>query len=337
MQVTKLRQILPGSIDRFHDALDHLEESLASRRSIYSIILYTCSDQYQQTAKLVMRRDLALCRERAGISKPAQINGTETKQNTEKPRDLAKTEVNVGEEPEKEAPLQAPSEDVAMQDTQLDQAFQADKSASEASVESKDSLNPLKEESESDEPPADCKPQVDDSQMDQKPSDSALQIDTQTRPKHENGEADDANEDRPPDTGTYTNDFESLFGGPTSAGPVDAPEFGIDPNNNAEFDFGPFDNNGADNDNISALLPGLQDYANNQATESGEPGFGALFATDLPMSNNGQDDGQLASNEHRDSTFDDLMDFADFNPADYAEGSGEGGTNENQEFDFSFE
>ena len=170
-------------------------------------------------------------------------------------------------------------------------------------------------------------------QIDQKPSDSALQIDTHTQPKDEKNDSNQADEDRAPDTGMNTNDLESLFGGPTSAGPGDGTDF------QSQFDFGDFDgnldNNGADNDNISALLPGLQDYANTQPSVSGEPDFDALFSTDLPMANDGQGDGQQGSAEHRDSTFDDLLDFEDFNAGDFTEGAG--GSNENQDFDFSFD
>ena len=40
--------------------------------------------------------------------------------------------------------------------------------------------------------------------------------------------------------------------------------------------------------------------------------------------------------EHRDSTFDDLMDFAEFNAGDLASAGGGGTNDDNEDFDFSF-
>ena len=234
---------------------------------------------------------------------------------------------------------EAPGEDVSMQDVELDQSLQMETSVEGGPSDDRGpTILPGEEESKVEDQSPETKPEVKDAETDQKPADIALQIDTQTQPKTQEAEPDDPDEDKPPDTAAYTNDLESLFGAPTSAEAGEAPDFNMEPNNNDEFDFGfssNLDNSGADNDNISALLPGLQDYANNQPTEGGEPDFSSLFPTDVAMGNDGQEDGQQANMEHRDSTFDDLMDFADFNPADYTEGSGV--ANENQEFDFSFD
>ena len=169
----------------------------------------------------------------------------------------------------------------------------------------------------------------------QNPSESALQIDTQTQSKATTGETNQAEDDNPPDTGTFsnTNDFDSLFGGPTSAGPGDGGDFSADPNNNMEFDFDSFganlDNSGADNDNLTSLLPGLQDYANNQADEAHASDFENIFdINSVPID---------PQNVQSDNTFEDLLDFEDFTGGDF--GGTEGGQNANAgtDFDFSFD
>ena len=287
-----------------------------------------------------MCRDLALCRERAGIPKPQHANGIEIITEATTENDVDEKPVAPANEPEKAVP----SEDVVMQDSQPDQPLETNQSVAEDSTAKNEPNDLLKEESIPEkqlaDPNAQTQPEAAD--LDQNPSDPALQIDTQTHPADSKGETTQENEDIEPDTGTFsnTNDLESLFGAPTSAEAGDAPDFGIDPNNNTEFDFGSFGtnlddhNNSADNDNISALLPGLQDYANTQPSGSGEPDFGALFSTDLPMASEDQGDGQQRDGlEHRDSTFDDLFDLSDFNAGDM----GEGGGNENQDIDFSFD
>lgn len=288
-----------------------------------------------------MRRDLALCRERSVITESSLVNGDEDILDLAKSEGATKQDVGSSDRSTEKAPTEAPVEDVAMQDAQPDLSFVSDKTADEATtVEKTDQSELPTEDVELDMRPVEPEIEAENALVDQQLPDTALQIDTQPHAKDDNDESHEADEDRPPDTGTYTNDMESLFGGPTSAGPVEAPEFHMDPTSNTDFDFGFGDelgDGGADNDNISALLPGLQDYANNGATEGGDTNFDDLFSTHLPMANIGQVDGQQASTEHRDSTFDDLMDFADFNPGDYAEGGGSGGTNDNQVFDFSFD
>ncbi|KAK6382558.1 hypothetical protein LTR65_010468 [Meristemomyces frigidus] len=201
---------------------------------------------------------------------------------------------------------------------------------------------------------------------DRKPSDPALQPDTKPDPQdaqpHNGDQLDD--DDKPPDTGTFSNnaDLDSLFndddppttsaadGGDPTASAAATTDFGLDPHATTaadDFDFDTFttnlDSNGADNDNISALLPGLHDYANPNPVGSGQPDFDALFATDAPVGGDGQGVGvgggvqQASVGEAHDSTFDDLMDFADFNAEDYAGGSGEGGAGGDHEFNFTFD
>ena len=105
---------------------------------------------------------------------------------------------------------------------------------------------------------------------------------------------------------------------------------GGDFNNETEFDFGSFGanlgDNGADNDdNIISLLPGLQDYANNQTGNTNTTDFDNIFDFDnVPM-----------DTQQNENTFDDLLDFEDFTG-----GNDDGDNNANggdTDFNFSFD
>ena len=324
--ISKLKQLIPGSTDRFHMALDQLEDEL-------------------QLAKLVMRRDLAICRERSGQPNSIQVNGTTSN------NEVAKQELADSKPATSSGSKQTPSEeDVAMHDAQPSQPSSPERLPDKVdATEHVASEEQLKQDGNFDDQPAASNDQIQAPQpedaINEKPSESTLQIDTQPKPKESTGEGDQQpDEEIPPDTGTFsnTNDLDSLFGGPVSAGPGEAPtDFNMDSSNIDEFDFISFGNNGdnnnaADNDNISSLLPGLQDYANTQPNSSGEPDFDALFSTDMPMGGQ-QGNATTETGDHRDSTFDDLMNFADFNEGDFAAGNGGSGGNVNQEFDFSFD
>ena len=281
----------------------------------------------QHTARLVMRRDLALSRESAGIhhlaaaSLPAVINEAPTQNATsESPAKIT-------------SPARGPvNDDVNMLDaatTELVTAAQKDEPSSEAAPVA----TTEEPAAESNAPLVDDELQLASSMPNQQPFDTSLQIDT--LPSANNTEVAAAeDEDQAPNTGTFsnTNDLDSLFGGPLSAGIGDAPTFDIDPNNNDDFDFDEFasslGNTGADNDNLSSLLPGLEDYANAQPTGDGEIDFDAIFS--LPNQGDGDQTGLL----HPDSTFDDLADLLDFNGNTFGGDGGEG-ENDNQEFDFS--
>ncbi|KAK3708541.1 hypothetical protein LTR37_011436 [Vermiconidia calcicola] len=326
VQISKLKQIIPGSTDRFHMALDQLEHEL-------------------QLAKLVMRRDLAICRERSGQPSSMQVNGTASN------NEVAKQESVDSKPATSNEPSQTTSvEDVSMHDAEPNQPSSPERLPDKVDVvEQAGSEEQPKQDHDPDDHSADSHAQTQALQpedtINEKPSESTLQIDTKPKPKENTTEGDQqTNEEIPPDTGTLsnTNDLDSLFGGPASAGPGDAPtDFNMDSSNIDEFDFTSFGNNGdnnnaADSDNISSLLPGLQDYANTQPNSSGEPDFDALFSTDMPIDGQ-QGNTTIETGDHRDSTFDDLMDFADFNEGDFAAGNGGSGGNANQEFDFSFD
>lgn len=294
-------------------------------------------------AKLVMRRDLALCRERDGLPKHVPVNGT---LQTTSDAQQSGNPIAQGPSLQKSTEEANANEDVTMHDSQQDLLTGLEQRPTQGNANGDAPAKLLDGDDEADAKPANEEPKDPSSLTEGKVSDSSLHLDTQTKPDdaqiNETREGDD---DNPPDTAISTaNDLDSLFGAPASVEAGGAAEdFSMDdPNNTNEFDFGSFgdnlDNNAADNDNISALLPGLQDYANTQPTEDGQPDFDALFSTDMPIT---AEDGQQMPTEHRDSTFDDLMNFGDFNASDFAEsgggGTGEGGGNENQEFDFSFD
>lgn len=287
-------------------------------------------------AKLVMRRELALCRERSGLSKPAEANdsiATNTISNQDhvseqKPEDAQK-------------PNDPALEDIIMQDSEPSETQEAAKDASQGALTAQEPSDIEKPVSAPTDVPIDPGALNVAPETDQRPSEAALKVDTQSQPKDDKADGEQpADEDKPPDTGTFSNvnDLESLFGGPLSAGPGDAPDFSIDPNTNDDFDFDAFasslDNNTADNDNISTLLPGLEDYANTQSSGAGEQDFDAIFSGALPANMEGDEQRGIP---HRDSTFDDLGDLLDFNVGEFTGGTGEGGEDENNEFDFSMQ
>jgi hypothetical protein len=262
-----------------------------------------------------MRRDLALCQERSGVVKSAQTNGTSAPASVEKQSDSSQTAIGTSIEAETKA-----DEDTAMQDAEPSQ----DTEMLDAKAQNTAQEQTLTETNNTDTIPADqpneSAAHPDTAQSDSKPSDTALQIDT----KPTTASATQDPDDQPPDTGTFTNDLDSLFGGPTSAGPVNE-----DFNNNTEFDFGSFAANGAENDdNITSLLPGLQDYANNQSPAHVSD-FDKIFDLEsVPI------DPSQAQN---DNTFDDLLDFEDFTSGDYGGEGNNNNTGADTDFNFPFD
>ncbi|KAK0356422.1 hypothetical protein LTR94_004690 [Friedmanniomyces endolithicus] len=335
----QLKTSVPSSINNFHDALDCLGDEI-----------------YQQLAKLVMRRDLAVLRERSGQHAPSwnapaatvevatmSNGGSKVPQVEIKPVEIeTSTDVEMqdidieGEvlETQPEAPLNTRLGDVqeepdgreARAPMNAESTHRTPDDTSQPSNENVDFKNILKVETS----PAPTNP----------PS----------QPLSDHAESDEKH----PDTAAMSEgqDLESLFNDPVSASgsgnttttPATGPGTGGEPNDptdfTAGFDFSTFNpgldhnNNAMDADNsINALLPGLQDYANTQpigTTEAEEPDFNALFASDAPM--DGEGDGQQAGAQ-RDTTFDDLMNFAEFEGDEYEGGAGGGGTE--SDFDFT--
>ncbi|KAK1820636.1 hypothetical protein LTR12_004939 [Friedmanniomyces endolithicus] len=331
----QLKSSVPDSINSFHDALDCLGDEI-------------------QLAKLVMRRDLAVLRERSGQHAPSwnapaatvevatMSNGDSKAPQAEvKPVDIeTSTEVEM-QDIEVEVPQTQPELPVK---TGLGES-QGDLEASEARA-------PMNGESAHRSPDDMSPPSHENADLK-----SNLNVDTspaQTNQPKETLRDQADNDEKHPDTAAMSEgqDLESLFNDPISASgsgnttttPATGTGTGGDPNDPTDFtggfDFSTFNpgldhnNNAMDADNsITALLPGLQDYANTQpigTTEAEEPDFNALFASDAPI--DGEADGQQAGAQ-RDTTFDDLMNFAEFEGDEYEGGAGGGGTE--SDFDFT--
>jgi len=154
-------------------------------------------------------------------------------------------------------------------------------------------------------------------------------------------------EDKAPDTGTFSNtgDLDSLFNDAASDGGMggdngEEPDFGTSADLNAEFDMASFTNGldankSNDKDNISALLPGLQDYADD--TASAEPDFSSFFSTEPTTNppdqsqNVGMAGGeQQNDNMQHDNSFDDIFNMT------FDMGGGGGGQSGGNDFNFDF-
>ena len=208
--------------------------------------------------------------------------------------------------------------------------------------------------SEHEEPQQDQKPgpealdqPVKDGSKSKDPSPDAKPIKQASEPPQTDEKKPD--EEQPPEAETQSNNgtgdgLDSLFGDAASAGAGEgnAPDFGLGAEGSAPFDFDSFsaglgvENNGSgDNDSISALLPGLQDYANNEPGGGpAEPDFSALFNTDMQPAGDGQNGESKKDEQQVDDVFGEIMNFGDFNTNDFTSGDGAGGDDGN--FDFSF-
>ncbi|KAK4505680.1 hypothetical protein PRZ48_003645 [Zasmidium cellare] len=326
-QVTKLDHLVPVATRSFHDTLDEFDSEL-------------------RTAQAVMRRDLALCRERSGLQLKPAVSMTvppaqpqEAKAGPEskvEPQPAPKPDVTPIEsiqhepEPPKQEPP-PPDEDIIMEDPG------ADDDDNPVPVMSFDEL--IAEDLPKPSPPlAESKPSVAAHTLpttdDLKPTNDGLHLETKPSSDEANtGEDQGTDDDKAPDT---ANDLDSLFNDPMSAGGAggDGQDFNFNQDASNDIDFGSFganfDTNGADNDNISSLLPGLEDYANPQSNnnDGAELDLNELFG--VGSANNGMD--SQGAGEQRDSTFEDLMDLANFDGMDTG-GSNNGNTN-NADFDF---
>lgn len=204
--------------------------------------------------------------------------------------------------------------------------------------------SPSHEDGSNDEPVAKKQALGDDMPVpgQSQPSDTKLELNTNPT---EQATGEQSTEDKAPDTATLSNtgDLDSLFNDATSAGgmggdSIGEPDFSTSADINAEFDFQSFNDASAtnDNDNISALLPGLQDYANDNG--GAEPDFSSFFTAD-PATNLGDQpqNSQTALGEQQidtaqgDSTFDDLFDLT-FDMSGGTDGNQNGGN----DFDFDF-
>lgn len=217
-----------------------------------------------------MRRDLALLRERQGI--PTEAPATSVRQpvpDAHSVNALDPQQPEAEPEMEKTTTTAPPDEDVTMEDSQPEQQrAKAEPSGGEMEVTKTDqktqpeaSAPGMTTTSEAPTQPTAPVP----TQNDAKPAESSLQVDT--APSKASGE-----DEKVPDTAkeSINNDLDSLFGGGDNTNDG-GNKFSFDENATGEIDFGDFGNfNGdnADNDNISSLLPGLEDYANTQSNNT---------------------------------------------------------------------
>ncbi|KAI5357851.1 hypothetical protein Slin14017_G118640 [Septoria linicola] len=307
-QINKLKQIVPKAHGDFNDALDSLEEKLVGHRFI-------------QFAQWVMRRDLALWRERAGLPEQSTTEQQPVQSPVPPPQPVS-TSMQDTSTPAPTTPhvetATASSEDVAMEDAQPEQqpstgeqpkmdVDMADDTiaiktgtplaTSEPAVETQASQDLTTQTSAKSTSPNAKKPEP------------ALQVDTAPDTTKSTKPSED---DKAPDTAKecVKNDLDSLFdGGDVTNDPNN--EFNFDEATNGDLDFGDFTNFGTDNgdnDNISSLLPGLEDYANTQTNNSSgaELDLNSFFNTDAGDANNTSNDKINNDNQH-DTTFEDLM------------------------------
>ncbi|EME86119.1 uncharacterized protein MYCFIDRAFT_88278 [Pseudocercospora fijiensis CIRAD86] len=313
-QVNKLKQTLPPATNRFHDALHQLQSEL-------------------QLAQLVLRRDLAICREKTGQQARAAVQPQHAQPTTthlksdpstrQAEREIAANEASSGNPGVLDQPQ---DQDVTMQEpndektTNIIQASTNDVDMGNLASDPQPDATEMKPapSQAAHTMPVAAAPGL----ADAKQSTNALQIDTKPGEK-------------PPDTavGSAPGDLDSLFNDGGNDGNASLTnDFNFDTNNDGgEIDFGDFGNNFStdnnDNDNISSLLPGLEDYANTQSTSNAELDLNALFGTGNDSQNNGMN--SQGAGEQRDTTFDDLMDLANF------DGTGlDDGNNNNADLDF---
>ena len=311
----------------------------------------------KQLARAVMQRDLAVCRAKERPSPSTAVVSVIRSTNEVTKTDLhSDAEINIDMKDGVAVQTTTHSRGVSVESppksesgkVEVQPAEDPDEKHNVEMLEAEPMLQSVDQNADDVKPTVDLGPSIEPREDSSRTSEPALLVDTKTDARlYPTLDSHSAHpDDEAPDTGTYSNtaDLDSLFNDPTSAvdavDSAEAPSFDMDAGTSASFDFDSFNSNidtiATDNDSISALLPGLEDYANTQPVGSAESNVNALFATDVPVDGLSGEGGDMpGSGEQHDSTFDDLMDFNDFNTGDYA-GSGEDGTSNNQ-FDFAFE
>ncbi|KAK3680027.1 hypothetical protein LTR78_000404 [Recurvomyces mirabilis] len=374
----RLKRDMPESINRYHAALDILDDEL-------------------QTAKAVMRRDLAVCRERSEIQPPkadTKSIGTTLKQVPGHAQDQKPIQAS-NSAPSEQAQDEEPGATETSLSTNLDESSASVQLSSKSADKEDPGTVDAKVKPITPPLPAEASPTLlPASPDDKKPTTADLSIDTNPpQPAKETASKEDYTDttmtdqpDTAPTTATENADLESLFNDPASAsasataisapgsGPATIASEAPDPDLTTGIDFGSFNaslskpsttndhdlnlGRGEDADNdLSALLPGVQDYANMQPENPMEgldmememdmgigmeqPNFDELFAADGDgpgdlMGGDGDGDGMAGVG---DSTFDDLMDFSNFDNGG-GRGGEEFGTGDGKdnhpEFDFGF-
>ena len=267
-------------------------------------------------------------------------SGTEVANNAVKSPALVKPEPAA---PETSAaqPDKAKADIIDMTEPDPPQPETAKKAEEPPAASPKKRPSPSHEDGSIEEPATKKQALGDDVPVKNEPQTSDTKLELNTNPT-EQVSGEQSADDKAPDTATFSNtgDLDSLFNDATSAGGMggdggDEPDFSTSADLNAEFDFNSFNDtsNTNDNDNISALMPGLQDYAND--TTGTEPDFSSFFTADPPnnqsQNNNNAMGQQLIDTAQGDSTFDDIFDMT-FDMGGGNDGNQNGGT----QFDFDF-
>jgi hypothetical protein len=280
----------------------------------------------------VIRRDLAVAR---SSNSSAEVAKTTVDVPSAAPAEPAAPEINAPQSSEPSADIIDITEPDAPQS-------ETTKEAEEPPAASpKKRPSPSHEDGSVEEPAAKKQAVGDEAPVKSESQASDKKLELNTNPT-EQASGEQSADDKAPDTATFSNtgDLDSLFNDTTSAGGAggDEPDFSTSADLNAEFDFTSFNDgsNSNDNDNISALLPGLQDYANE--TTGTEPDFSSFFTadpsnnlTDQSQDNNTAMGQQLIDTAQGDSTFDDIFDMT-FDMGGGNDGNQNGGT----QFDFDF-
>lgn len=280
-----------------------------------------------------MRRDLALARGKSDTATAA------------KPVEAPSTAPAVPDKPEvgDSKPNEAESEVIEVTESEAHQPDTASQAQAQSASSPKKRPSPSHEDGSNDEPVAKKQALGDEVPVASEPqaSDNKLELNTNAT---DQASGEQSNEDKAPDTATLSNtgDLDSLFNDPTSAGgmggdSIGEPDFSTSADLNTEFNFDSFNDASTtnDNDNISALLPGLQDYANDNG--GAEPDFSSFFTAD-PATNLGDQsqNTQTALGEQQidtaqgDSTFDDLFNLT------FDMSGGDGNQNSGNDFNFDF-
>ncbi|WPH01874.1 Hypothetical protein R9X50_00472800 [Acrodontium crateriforme] len=331
-QAARLKQIIPISTSRFHDALDQLEDEL-------------------QLANAVMRRDLAVFREHLDPDNP-NSNGLETF--TQLPQNghdvsnqVSNTASDVQEVTMTDAPGTVDEPASAEEKAKIQSLEPIDTSMTESLKENANPTeNPFTETNEQTKDPNDesSVPNSATADLDSLFNDAGS---TAADPESNTPTTKNDPENEETKFPTTTANLNAPATTATGTAPLPKPNDTTKQTDAADFDFAAFsanlnnpnsstsvdvsNQNDTDTD-IAALLPGLQDYANTHPSSNpadanlntGEVDFEALFG---PTGDGEENEGGMP----RDTTFHDI--FSDFENADF---SASGAGDENN-FDFNFE
>ncbi|KAG9525630.1 hypothetical protein KCV07_g1211, partial [Aureobasidium melanogenum] len=329
----RLKQVIAGANNNFHDALDQLEGELT-------------------LARAVMRRDLAVYRsQRAARTNPEAVNTVKSESGTDNTTAISlDDDIVMGESPLENAKPSPPKEAVSLPEGEqateptsplhLDIPGQDHQAAGHPGDENTGTYSNFDFESLFNDP----------SSAGAASRASPKDIPAPSPPRAQAEEAPPIDppvqDTKPPPVRTMTIPDEE---------PIKPASFN---NGNDDFDFadltnfGPTDTDMQDTDGISSLLPGLESYANsgggNGGTESNPQSVPADFDIfdaagvgdfgSAPQQQDRKSDAKQAQEQlemgNRDDTFDDIMNFTEFDLGDFSgSATGEGGESK---FDASF-